>query len=196
MRVSTSKSSSDEPYPAAAPDFNSHATNPSNVKAMLRIDGDLNTMAQRWGPAEKAERRRLVQFCCSQAGNTVTASFQLVISEDQLHNGVCVSCIWWEEQNDYFVTSADIISLLESLVATRFPVDEKNRIRRNLEEFRPATVSKTKPDSEQFFKLIMGLPYPKPRAIEKDVKVFSWRILSMALCKIIGKYASCPHPHA
>jgi hypothetical protein len=36
----------------------------------------------------------------------------------------------------------------------------------------------------------MGFPNPKPRNIEKDVKVFPWDILSSALKKIIGKYVS------
>jgi hypothetical protein len=77
---------------------------------------------------------------------------------------------------------------LEQLVNVRFTVEEKNRIRRNLEGFRPLTVSKAKADSEDFFKIIMGFPNPKPRNIEKDVKVFPWKILSHALKKIISKY--------
>merc|ERR1712169_168248 len=52
------------------------------------------------------------------------------------------------------------------------------------------TVSKAKPDSEEFFKVIMGFPHPKPRNIEKDVKVFPWKILSVALKKIISKYSA------
>jgi len=76
------------------------------------------------------------------------------------------------------------------LVGTGFTVEEKNRIRRNLEGFRPITVSKNKPGSEDFFKLIMGFPNPKPRNIEKDVKVFPWDVLGVALKKIIGKYVS------
>jgi hypothetical protein len=34
--------------------------------------------------------------------------------------------------------------VLEQLIAVRFTVEEKNRIRRNLEEFKPDTVSKSK----------------------------------------------------
>ena len=89
-----------------------------------------------------------------------------------------------------YVTSVDTIFLLESLVAVRFTVEEKNRIRRNLEGFKPQTVSKAKPEREEFFKIIMGFPNPKPRNIEKDVKVFPWKILALALKKIIGKYVS------
>jgi len=108
--------------------------------------------------------------------------------DDRPPNSICISCIFWEDKNECFVTSVDTIYLLEQLVAARFTVEEKNRIRRNLEGFRPLTVSKAKPDSEEFFKLIMGFPSPKPRNIEKDVKVFPWKILVHALKKIIGKY--------
>lgn len=92
------------------------------------------------------------------------------------------------------MTSVDTIYLLESLVANHFTVEEKNRIRRNLEGYRPMTVSKGKPDSENFFKIIMGFPSPKPRNIEKDVKVFPWKILAPALKKIVGKYVRARSP--
>lgn len=178
--------------PTAPAAFNPYAVYPSNTKALLKIDGDLNTMADKWTEAEWEVKRRLVQFRRSQAGSVITATFEPVTLEDRIPNSICVSCIWWEEKQECYVTSVDTISLLESLVAVRFTVEEKNRIRRNLEGFRPATVSKTKQDSEEFFKLIMGFPNPKPRNIEKDVKVFPWRILATALKKIIGKYASHP----
>ncbi|GAA5795325.1 hypothetical protein HPULCUR_000681 [Helicostylum pulchrum] len=99
-----------------------------------------------------------------------------------------VSCIYWQERNDYFITSVDCIYLLEGLIGVQFTVEEKNRIRRNLEGFRPLTVSKCKPECADFFKLIMSFPHPKPRNIEKDVKVFSWKTLPNALRKIIRKY--------
>ncbi|KAK5121595.1 hypothetical protein LTR85_004767 [Meristemomyces frigidus] len=175
--------------PSAAT-FNPYTVYPPNTKAQLQIEGELNTMADRWTPAEREAKRRLVQFRRSQAGSLITATFEPVTLEDRIPNSICVSCIWWEEKNECYVTSVDTISLLESLVAVRFTVEEKNRIRRNLEGFRPATVSKVKAESEEFFKLIMAFPNPKPRNIEKDVKVFPWRILATALKKIIGKYAS------
>jgi len=36
----------------------------------------------------------------------------------------------------------------------------------------------------------MDFPDPKPRNIEKDVKVFDWDLLPQALDKIISKYVS------
>ncbi|KAK5006455.1 hypothetical protein LTR28_006470 [Elasticomyces elasticus] len=171
--------------------FGSYATMyPSNAKASLKIEGELGTMAEHWTHDEFEARRRLVQFRRSQAGSIITTSFEAVTPEERSPNSICISCIWWEQKQEAFVTSVDTIYLLESLVAVRFTVEEKNRIRRNLEGFRPLTVSKAKPESEEFFKTIMGFPNPKPRNIEKDVKVFPWRILAHALKKIIGKYSA------
>jgi len=175
--------------------FNPYTIYPANTKAQLVLEGELNSMVNNWTTAEWETKRRLVQFKRSQTGNLIKATFEAVTLEDRTSGLPCVSCIWWEEKRECYVTSVDTISLLEALVAVRFTVEEKNRIRRNLEGFRPATVSKAKADSEEFFKLIMGFPNPKPRNIEKDVKVFPWRILATALKKIIGKYASHPCPH-
>lgn len=157
-------------------------------KAILKINGDLDNMAEDWTEDEYDAKRRLVQFWRTQNGSTINTTFKPVAPEERQPNSICISCIWWESKKECYVTSVDTIYLLESLVALRFTVEEKNRIRRNLEGFRPMTVSKGKSDSEDFFKLIMGFPNPKPRNIEKDVKVFPWKILAHALKKIIGKY--------
>ncbi|KAJ5225982.1 hypothetical protein N7468_007207 [Penicillium chermesinum] len=168
--------------------FNPYAMYPS--KAILKLNGDLDSMAEGWSKEERITQRRLVQFTRSQTGSTIHADFKPVTLEERTPNSICISCISWEGKDECFVTSVDTIYLLESLVAVRFTVEEKNRIRRNLEGFRPLTVSKAKAESEEFFKVIMGFPAPKPRNIEKDVKVFPWKILSHALKKIIGKYSA------
>ncbi|KAL4920180.1 hypothetical protein BDW62DRAFT_209309 [Aspergillus aurantiobrunneus] len=168
--------------------FNPYAMYPS--KATLKLNGDLSTMAHNWTPEEQCAQRRLVQFTRMQTGSTIHADFKPVTPEERVPNSICISCIYWDGKDECFITSVDTIYLLESLVGVRFTVEEKNRIRRNLEGFRPLTVSKSKADSDDFFKVIMGFPAPKPRNIEKDVKVFPWRILGHALKKIIGKYSA------
>ncbi|KAH8723645.1 hypothetical protein GQ44DRAFT_619908 [Phaeosphaeriaceae sp. PMI808] len=160
------------------------------TKAILKIDGDLDKMGDEWTQEELDAKRRLVEFKRSQHGSTITTSFAPITPEARPARSICVSCIWWEEKDECFITSVDTIYLLEQLVNVRFTVEEKNRIRRNLEGFRPVTVSKAKQDSEEFFKVIMGFPNPKPRNIEKDVKVFPWKILAHALKKIISKYSA------
>ena len=157
-------------------------------KAILKIDGDLDKMSEDWSQEEVDAKRRLVEFKRSQRGSTITTSFGPVAPEARQHGSICVSCIWWEEKDECYITSVNVIYLLEQLVNVRFTVEEKNRIRRNLEGFRPLTIAKAKADSEAFFRVIMGFPDPKPRNIEKDVKVFPWKILSHALKKIISKY--------
>lgn len=164
------------------------------TKAVLKINGHLDSMAETWTSEEWTNRRRIVMFRRSQQGSTLNASFKPVSVGERPPNSICVSCIYWAEKGKCYVTSVDTIYLLEQLVAApnRFSVEEKNRIRRNLEGFHPVTVSKSKDESEEFFKLIMAFPNPKPRNIEKDVKVFPWEILESALKKIIGKYSANP----
>ncbi|KAL2872821.1 transcriptional regulator medA [Aspergillus lucknowensis] len=185
IRTSTLQQSNGLPQTQS---FNPYAMYPS--KAILKLNGDLDSMAQNWTQEEVEAKRRLVQFTRMQSGSTIHTDFKPVTPEERAPNSICISCIYWSGKDECFVTSVDTIYLLESLVAVRFTVEEKNRIRRNLEGFRPLTVSKSKADSEDFFKVIMGFPAPKPRNIEKDVKVFPWRILSHALKKIIGKYSA------
>ncbi|KAK2470822.1 hypothetical protein H9L39_17053 [Fusarium oxysporum f. sp. albedinis] len=165
-----------------------------SVKAVLKIEGKLESMAENWTSEEWANRRRIVLFRKTQKGSTVNATCQSVSVNERPTNSICISCIWWAEKGECYVTSVDTIHLLEQLIAApnRFSVEEKNRIRRNLEGFHPQTVSKAKPDSEEFFKIIMGFPNPKPRNIQKDVKVFPWKILESAIQKIIGKYSVNP----
>lgn len=171
----------------AGPSFNPYLY-PS--KAVIKIEGDLDSMADNWTREEFEAKRRLVVFERSQSGSTITTKFAPVKPEARPQRSICVSCILWEEKGECYITSVDTIHLLEQLVNVRFTVEEKNRIRRNLEGFRPKTVSKAKADSEEFFKVIMGFPNPKPRNIEKDVKVFPWKVLALALRKIINKYTA------
>lgn len=119
----------------------------------------------------------------------LTLTFNPIDQERYEDAMTIVSCILNDATDECYVTSVDIISLLEALIASKFSVEEKNRIRRNLEGFKPMTVSKAKV-ADPFFALIMSFPSPRPRNIEKDVKVFPWKLLPEALQKIVGKYVS------
>ncbi|KAF9578076.1 hypothetical protein BGW38_006333, partial [Lunasporangiospora selenospora] len=115
-------------------------------KANLKFSGNMDDMAINWSGEEWESHRRLVQFWRRQDGNDIHCSFAPVAPAERQPNSIVVSCIYWAEKNDCFLTSVDCIYLLESLIAVRFTVEEKNRIRRNLEGFRPITVSKCKPE--------------------------------------------------
>ena len=143
---------------------------------------------------EQAEiGRRLIRFYREHKGEEVRVSFQ-GIAQDDWKDGegmICVSCIYSHSTDKCYITSVDAIRLLEALVGQDFPVDEKNRIRRNFEHFKPQTLSKHRPDTSYFFKKIMAFPEPQPRTIGKDIKVFEWDHLEAMLRKIIAKYVSC-----
>ncbi|CAN6612637.1 hypothetical protein TRVA0_005S01354 [Trichomonascus vanleenenianus] len=177
------------------PQHHGEALTPQFRASLELVTGQLESMVQHWTPEEWHAKRRLVQFTRAQRGAVISAEFFPLQASKYTANTPCISCIYWEERQDWYVTSVDCIYLLEQLVNAKFTVEEKNRIRRNLEGYHPLTVSKGKAESGNFFRLIMSFSAPKPRNIEKDVKVFPWKILSQALKKIISKY-SADYGHA
>ena len=87
------------------------------------------------------------------------------------------------------VSSVDIIKALELLVNPpdrRLSIEEKNRVRRNIDTLRPTTLKK----GEEGLSWIMQLRSPRPITIAKDVKIFKWSSLEAALTKIMKKYVS------
>lgn len=176
------------------PTYGNHVNFPAKVK--LEIVGEnVESMGdtRTWSREEFDLQRRLVHFSRTQSGSNVRAVCTAVSQEMKPGQGkeyATISAIHWKEKDLCYVTSVDVILLLEKLVGYKFTVEEKNRIRRNLEGYHPVTVSKGKTESEEFFKTIMGFPEPKPRNIEKDVKAFKWSDLVQALNKIMGKFVS------
>ncbi|KAL5523995.1 hypothetical protein ACEPAG_8168 [Sanghuangporus baumii] len=147
-----------------------------------------NTLDKKWSAHELAVGRRLIRFGREMSGNKLRISCEVIPQEAYDEEHIVISCVYRQETRNCWFTSVDIIYLLERLVSGPFSVEEKNRIRRNLEGFKPTTVSKTKGGFEMFFQRIMDFPPPKPRNIEKDVKVFPWHLLAPAVDKIISKY--------
>ncbi|KAF5370707.1 hypothetical protein D9758_002072 [Tetrapyrgos nigripes] len=156
---------------------------------VLQLITPLESICHNWDAEEIKAGRRLVRFTKVQDGCRLILTCSPVRQQDYVDTDSVISCIYREEAKACFVTSVDIIYLLERLTNDEFPVEEKNRIRRNLEGLRPTTVSKHKPGSEAFFQRIMEFPDPKPRNIEKDLKVFEWSLLGQALDKILSKYS-------
>lgn len=162
------------------------------LRAEIVFQNDLLSMTRGWTPDEWTAKRRLVKVWRRQVDSQIFMAFRPITLEEypESKSAVVVSCIFREDKNTCYITSVDIIYLLEAVIGQRFSIEEKNRIRRNLEGFRPQTVSKNKPGSEDFFRTVMAFPEPKPRNIEKDLKVFQWDCLPAAVKKIISKYVS------
>ena len=161
---------------------------------ILELATPLSSMCTGWTNPEAVAGRRLVRFAKVQDGRRLIVSCESISQEDYHESDTVISCIYREEVDLCYVTSVDVIYLLERLTSGEFPVEEKNRIRRNLEGLRPTTVSKHKPGFGNFFQRIMDFPDPRPRNIEKDLKVFDWNLLGQALEKILSKYVSLLHP--
>ncbi|KAH7459154.1 hypothetical protein FOMA001_g20229 [Fusarium oxysporum f. sp. matthiolae] len=163
-------------------------------QAVLKIAGKLESMAENWTSEEWANRRRIVLFRKTQKGSTVNATCQPVSVNERPTNSICISCIWWAERRECYVTSVDTVDLLEQLIGgpNSFSGPEKGRVRANLASFESLIVSKCKPDTVAFFNIIMGFSDPKPRDLEKDIKVFPWRILGDALKSVFRKYSISP----
>ena len=155
---------------------------------ILDLVTPLGDICHGWTQAEIQAGRRLVRFGKVQDGRRLIVSCEPISQEEYCEQDSVISCIYQEETDTCFVTSVDVIYLLERLTNSEFPVEEKNRIRRNLEGLRPTTVSKHKVGYGEFFQRIMEFPDPKPRNIEKDLKVFKWNLLGQALEKILSKY--------
>ncbi|CAB4496037.1 unnamed protein product [Rhizophagus irregularis] len=158
----------------------------------ISFDGNHNDMTQSWSQEELNVRRRVVQFFKTRAKKRIMASFKAVDLIEQPKNGIFVSCLYWYDKkiqcDKWYFTSTDYLNLLESLTGIRLTSDEKNRIRRNLEEYKPITVGKNKNDSDEIYKDLMSYSFAKPRNVEKDIKLYEWRHLLHAVEKIINKY--------
>ncbi|KAL8810559.1 MAG: hypothetical protein Q9200_002481 [Gallowayella weberi] len=165
---------------------------PHSVEARLEIHGKVDSMMDGWTPDECKAQRRLVHFWRSQRENTVFTSFAPWVPEARVPKEQCRSCIWWEERQDCFATSVDVIRLCEQLVARggNVTTPEKNRIRRNVSNFAPITIHKDDPETQDFFALIMGYTNPKPKNIQKAIKVLPWRNIGPAMMKLVKKYVS------
>ena len=161
-------------------------------RAVLEIRGDLDSMRYNWTLEERSAERRIVRFWRELHGSTINVFFTPLRADE--HGSAAemderrISCIYWEEENGHYVTSVDAIALLELVFDASHEIDEKGRIRRNLETYQPPTIRKGTPRQERFFELIMGFPDPKPSKIKKDVKVFKWSILEQALNKVVSKF--------
>lgn len=165
----------------------SYATTP--VK--LIFDKDINSVLSDWSSEEVKAERRLVRFDFANISPTdFKVDFYPIKFRDYTPDVPIISCIYWREKDIHVVTSVDIILILEYLVQESFTIEEKNRIRRNLQSLKPLTVSRSNADSQRFFNLLMSMEDPRPRNIEKDLKVFNWSDLFIAVNKVTSKYTS------
>ena len=144
--------------------------------------------------AEEYEGRRLVLFSRHQTGHRIQLSPRPITRAELAQiKGITVSCLKPPGGGNFYITSVDLLRLITFLINPRtkdFGIDEKSRIRRSLECFKPITVKKNHPESIGLFNYLMCIMEPRPITIAKDIKIFRWCILKAALAKILAKYVS------
>lgn len=140
------------------------------------IEGEPAAVAERWSSNEIEAHRRVVKVQMSTAGSSITASFRGLYDE-----GTAVSCIWWCETGKCYVTSADVIKLLEPLLCPGRSDKKKvkARIRRAMASFEPSVVSESR--NKELFRLITSFGDPHPWKMRKSFSVLPWRFLEPAL---------------
>ncbi|KAK7679833.1 hypothetical protein QCA50_017160 [Cerrena zonata] len=155
------------------PDYIRQNLNLINTPVKLLFEKDVNSITLDWSQDEMMNERRLVQFNFNRISPTdFWVEFNPIAKKNYTPEIPIISCIYWKEKDIHIVTSVDIILILEYLVQESFSIEEKNRIRRNLQSLKPYTISRTNSSLQRFFNLLMSMEDPRPRNIEKDLKVF------------------------
>ena len=142
-------------------------------------------------PAEMRDRRRFVRLLRRQQGSGIHLRMIAISTEEVAHDDRnVINCMLPPDCGDEpSISSVDIIKALELLVNPpdrRLSVEERNRVRRNIDTLRPATLKK----GDEGLNWIMQLRSPRPITIAKDVKIFKWSSLEAALVKIMKKYVN------
>ncbi|KAJ1323840.1 hypothetical protein MN608_11095 [Microdochium nivale] len=160
------------------------------TRIKLEIQGDLLLMSQGWTSEERTQARRVVKFTMSRIDSTLGLAFAPVTTGQLGPGDLCTSCIYWQEQGDFFVTGADVIHLLGRLFAApaRFSLEDKNYIRRKLQGYRPIIVAPERADTQGVFDLVVGLSRPRPVYRRETFNLIPWRLLPLILDKMLAKY--------
>lgn len=154
----------------------------------LHVEGNLSWATFWWTANEIFEGRRILCFARERNSLRVLLRFKYIQPEEWAPDMIAVSCIFDRSTQKYYVTTTDCINLLEFVFDRKLSIEEKNRIRRNLQVFKPMTISEHNLDHGDFFRLIMGFRPPRPRNIMREIKVIPWNMLEEALKKIVSKY--------
>lgn len=153
----------------------------------------LQNLSGNWTEEELEIGRRLAKFTTVREGNNFILSCEIIRQEAYDTEDVVISCIYYKNTDEYYVTSVDILYLFENVADEALGTSEKTRLRRNIQSFLPTRVEKADREYGELYTQIMRFPPPKPRTIEKKIKVFRWVLLEDILSKIASKYVGLLH---
>lgn len=161
---------------------------------------DFSLATYGWTAAEIAAGRRLICFERSQNDTVVHLNFATHRLEQPYNDQsqLVISCIKWPDgHSGFFITSFDVLRLVEFILNLKMETEMKNRVRRNMASVPFITLPKGKkpsgshPDPKKDpFTLIMSFDTHQPRSIEKSIKVYDWYDLKNCLAKILQRFVS------
>jgi hypothetical protein len=141
---------------------------------VLNIRGDLNRMAKSWTDSEKKSRRRIVQFWRQQKDTLVESRFHHIQERAIPLNSMCISCIWSEDYEEYFVTLVEVLYLVEFFLSMQFTWEEKKTLRGRLSSPDLLTVSWGNRDTRGLYEQIMEYTIIKPVEFHSKFQVLRW----------------------
>ncbi|KAH8124045.1 hypothetical protein LI328DRAFT_168947, partial [Trichoderma asperelloides] len=167
---------------------------PNMNEVTFKVNGDLGTMTEDWSLEELYDSRRIVVFRRFLSRSALEINFGAGSPNTGPYKDFCISCIKRGDVPGYYFTQYDIIRLAESFLMGPllggFSVEGKRQILYILDNFDPLTVSKVKAETEDLFKLIMGLSNPQSSNFEVEIEVHRWETLLPALETIMSRYNS------
>ncbi len=167
---------------------------PDYERLSFVIENDLDAATEEWSLKEETAGRRLVRFRRSVLGSNVRLTWETHPPTYLCGpKEVVISCMKLPELGGHFVTSFDIVKLAEYILNLDLNTDMKNRARRNMASISCNTLEKisaTEASPTNDFVAVMRFENPKPRSIEKSIKVYHWSLLPLCLTKILQRFVS------
>jgi hypothetical protein len=168
---------------------------PDYHRLCLRVVGELDEIMDDWKALEKKAGRRLVRFWREQSGSLVNLSFAAQPPLDPYNekSQMVISCIRLPDREGLWVTSFDIVRLAEYILHLPLNTDMKNRARRNMASVECKTLLRVVAHEHsklEGFTVVMQFEDPKPRSIEKSIKIYKWDVLQTCLSKILQRFVS------
>lgn len=165
----------------------------TNIQFLDRAELQKAMNPATWHPHELKAQRRIIEFTVFrefQANLSPIVRIQWKAIEQQYWQGnkgntFAISVIAYDDK--WLITSVDVISSVECFFGTHLCTGEKNRIRRGFEFRTPETLHK---GEGSVYALVQSFVNPKPRNIDKSVKVFDACHYLTLVEKICGCYVS------
>lgn len=162
-----------------------------------------------WSHGEIVDGRRIVRVERIQQNEVINVDFSIVGCADEFPNPApakpnvdfieisCLSVYGPEMGNGFYITSVEVVAIVETLIGTRKMKDsslrrrERGRIRSNLMSFWAKSSYHSKANEESrsdFAKRIMAYDIRKPRGFDKGFRILSWDRLIPALQRALQCY--------